>query len=136
VIVIDTNVISSFFVECPNTRSAKAMLFRDARWVAPLLWRSELRNTLVKLFTKGVVDRDDAIRVMIEAESLMSGSEYHVGSADVLDLALKAKCSAYDAEFVVLARELRVPLVTTDRELLEKFPETAVSPEKLLAGES
>lgn len=131
-IVIDTNVISYFFVECQYTRSAKSMLLQDARWVAPLLWRSELRNTLVKLFKKGVVDRDDAIRVIIEAESLMSGGEYHVGSADVLDLAIRAKCSAYDAEFVVLARELRVPLVTTDKELLEKFPETAVTPERFL----
>ncbi len=131
-IVVDTNAISYFFVECRYTRSAKSMLLQDARWVAPLLWRSELRNTLVKLFKKGVVDRDDAIRVIIEAESLMSGGEYHVGSADVLDLAIRAKCSAYDAEFVVLARELRVPLVTTDKELLEKFPETAVTPERFL----
>jgi predicted nucleic acid-binding protein len=135
VIVVDSNVISSFFVECPYTRSAKSILLQDARWVAPLLWRSELRNTLVKLFKKGVVDRDDAIRVILEAESLMSGGEYHVGSADVLDLAIRARCSAYDAEFVVLARELGVPLVTTDRELLDKFPGTAVSPEKFLAGE-
>lgn len=132
-IVIDTNVISYFFVECRYTLSAKSMLLKDARWVAPLLWRSELRNTLVKLFIKGVVDRDDAIRVIIEAESLMSGGEYHVGSADVLDLAMRAKCSAYDAEFVALARELGVPLVTTDRELLEKFPGTAVTPERFLA---
>jgi len=42
-------------------------------------------------------------------------------------------CSAYDAEYVVLARGARVPLVTTDKELLEKFPETAITPEAFLA---
>lgn len=132
-IVIDTNVISYFFVECEYTQSARKMLLRDTRWAAPLLWRSEFRNTLVKLFRKDLVERDDAFRIIREAGSLMSGGEYHVGSADVLDLALSSKCSAYDAEYVVLARELRVPLVTTDKELLGKFPETAIAPESFLA---
>jgi predicted nucleic acid-binding protein len=132
-IVIDTNVISYFFVECEYTESAQRMLLRDARWAAPLLWRSELRNSVAKMFRKELVGRDDAFRIIREAENLMSGGEYYVGSADVLDLTLSSKCSAYDAEFVVLARELRVPLVTTDKELLEKFPETAVSPEDFLA---
>jgi predicted nucleic acid-binding protein len=133
VIVIDTNVISYFFIECEYTQSARRMLLRDARWAAPLLWRSELRNMLVKLFKKALIERDDAFRILYEAESLMSGGEYRIGSADVLDLALSSKCSAYDAEFVVLARELRVPLVTTDKELLEKFPGTALTPEAFLA---
>jgi predicted nucleic acid-binding protein len=133
VIVIDTNVISYFFVECEYTPSARRMLHRDERWAAPLLWRSELGNTLVKLFRKDVIQREDAFRIILEAESLMSGGEYHVASADVLDLAISSKCSAYDAEFVVLAKDLGVPLVTTDKELLEKFPDTAVSPEMFLA---
>ena len=71
---------------------------------------------------------------MTEAESLMLGGEYHVVSADVLNLAASSGCTAYDAEFVALARGLSVPLVTMDRELLEKFPETAVTPERFLAG--
>jgi predicted nucleic acid-binding protein len=133
VIVVDTNVISFFFVDCEYARSARMILLRDARWTAPLLWRSELRSTLIKLFKKDLVERDDVFRIMAEAESLMSGGEYRVGSADVLDLAISSRCSAYDAEFVVLARDLGVPLVTTDKELLEKFPDVAVSPEAFIA---
>lgn len=56
-----------------------------------------------------------------------------VASGDVLDLAVASGCSAHDAEFVVLAKDLGVPLVTTDQELLEKFPETAINPEAFLA---
>jgi predicted nucleic acid-binding protein len=76
---------------------------------------------------------DDALRIISEAESMMSFNEHEVASDDVLELAALSGCSAYDAEFVVLARDLRVPLVTTDRELLEKFPETALTPERFLA---
>jgi predicted nucleic acid-binding protein len=35
-------------------------------------------------------------------------------------------CSPYDLEFVWLAMELGVPLVTTDQELLRVFPTVAV----------
>ena len=70
---------------------------------------------------------------MTEAESLMAGNEYAIVSGDVLSLAASSACSAYDAEFVVLARELGIPLVTTDKQLLDSFPETAVSPTRFLA---
>jgi len=67
-----------------------------------------------------------------QVESMMSGGEYAVASGDVLSLAASTACSAYDAEFVVLARELGVPLITTDKLLLESFPDTAVSPARFL----
>ena len=58
--------------------------------------------------------------------------EYTLVSADILNLAFTGGCSAYDAEFVALARDMGVPLVTADSSLLQKFPDTAVSPEHFL----
>jgi predicted nucleic acid-binding protein len=87
---------------------------------------------LVKCVRAGYVELNDAFRIMTEAESLMSEGEYAVTSGDVLSLAASTACSAYDAEFVVLARDLGVPLITTDKLLLESFPETAVSPPRFL----
>jgi predicted nucleic acid-binding protein len=133
VIVADTNLIAYFYVKGEYSDLANQVLLRDPRWAAPLLWRSEFRNTLIKCVRGGLVDLDDAYRIMNKAESLMAGSEYAVVSGDVLNLAASSACSAYDAEFVVLARELGVPLVTTDKQLLESFPETAVSPARFLA---
>jgi len=53
---------------------------------------------------------------------------YDFGLCYVLSLVASSSCTAYVSEFVVLARALGVPLVTTDKELLENFPATAVDP--------
>ena len=55
----------------------------------------------------------------------MSGSEYDVDSYAVLRLAESSGCSAYDCEYVALAKELRVRLVTLDKQVLGAFPETS-----------
>ena len=132
-IVVDTNLIVHFFANGDNSELAGRILVMDPGWSAPLLWRSEFRNTLVKCVRGELIEWSDAFQIMTEAESLMAGNEYAVVSGDVLSLAASSACSAYDAEFVVLARELGVPLVTTDKQLLEGFPDTAVSPERFIA---
>lgn len=43
----------------------------------------------------------------------------------MLALAERSGCSAYDCEYVAVARRLDVALVTEDRRLLKAFPETA-----------
>ena len=132
-IVVDTNLIVHFFAKGDNSELSARILVMDPGWSAPLLWRSEFRNTLVKCVRGKLIEWSDAFQIMNEAESLMAGNEYAVVSGDVLSLAASSACSVYDAEFVVLARELGVPLVTTDKQLLDSFPETAVSPTRFLA---
>ena len=68
-----------------------------------------------------------------DAEHLLAGREYSVASTSVLHLALRSGCSAYDCEFVALARDLDVNLITTDRQVLKAFPDTAMSPEDFAA---
>lgn len=132
-IVVDTNLIAYLLIDGGQTELAERVLQKDEAWASPLLWRSELCNALVKCVRSGLFGLNAAFRIMNEAESLMAGNEYAIVSGDVLSLAASSACSAYDAEFVVLARELGVPLVTTDKQLLESFPETAVSPARFLA---
>ncbi|MBN2266402.1 MAG: type II toxin-antitoxin system VapC family toxin [Candidatus Aminicenantes bacterium] len=132
-IVADTNLLAYLNIDGEFNQAARQVVLRDSEWVAPVLWRSELRNTLIKCFWGGLIGRDEAFAIMAAAEAMMAFNDYDVASDDVLELAASSGCSAYDAEYVVLARELRVPLVTTDKELLEKFPGTAVTPEEFLA---
>lgn len=128
-IVVDTNLIVHLLVNGERTAGAERVLGKDDDWVSPLIWRSEFLNTLVKGARHGLLGWDAAFLVMSEAESIMAGNEFGVVSGDVLSLAASSRCSSYDLEFVVLARDLGVPLVTTDKELLAAFPDIAVSPE-------
>jgi len=64
---------------------------------------------------------------MDQALRLMRGMEYQVTSLRVLSLVASSSCSAYDCEFVALAQDLDVPLVTVDRHILDQFPEPSIS---------
>ncbi|MCZ8315648.1 type II toxin-antitoxin system VapC family toxin [Phreatobacter sp.] len=124
-IVADANVIAYLLIPSPFTAMAERVYARDPEWVAPILWRSEFRNVLTLYVRRAVLTLDQAIQLQDEAEDLMRGHEYDVVSADVLSLASESGCSAYDGEFVALARFLGAPLVTADRRLAQAFPEYA-----------
>ena len=126
-IVVDTNVIGYLYLSSAYSEQAERALLKDAEWAAPLLWRSELRNVLALYMRKGWLSLEDAVRIMDEAVRLMAGREYAMDSVQVLELVEKSTCSAYDCEFVALARDLGVPLVTVDKQILRDFAREAMS---------
>jgi predicted nucleic acid-binding protein len=132
VIVADTNLIVYAILRSVHTRQAEAVLRADSAWHAPFLWRSEFCHVLVKQVRDGRIDAEDAPHVLARAEVLMLGGEHDVGAEDVLRLALSTTCSAYDCEFVALAQDLGVPLVTSDKQVLRAFPDVAVSPTRFI----
>ena len=125
-IVVDTNLLVHFYLRSERSELADKAFLKDPEWVAPLLWRSEFLNVLTTCLRKNIVNLELAIEIVGEAELLIESGEYSVGSLDILRLAAQSRCSAYDCEFVALARELNIPLVTTDKQILSDFPETAV----------
>jgi predicted nucleic acid-binding protein len=127
VIVVDTNALAYLLLGGEGTPRAREAFLKDPDWAAPLLWRSELRSVLAMHLRRRRLTLADALLVMREAETLLAGSEYLVESERVLGLAASSRCSAYDCEFVALAEQLGVPLVTSDEEILKAFPKLAVS---------
>ena len=126
-IVVDTNVIGYLYLTSERSSQAEGALLKDSGWVAPLLWRSEFRNVLALYIRKSILSLDDALRIMEEASTLMQGNEYDVASLQVMQLVAESTCSAYDCEFVALAKDLNLPLVTVDKKILEQFPKFAIS---------
>jgi len=126
-IVVDTNVVAYLLLGGEKTAGARLAFRKDPAWAAPLLWRSEFRNVLAAYLRRGTLRLSDALEVMRDAEALFRGAEYSVESGDVLKLVAESGCSAYDCEFVALAQQLGVPLLTSDAEILKDFAQTAIS---------
>ena len=126
-IVVDTNVLAYLYLPGDHTANAEALLQRDPEWAAPMLWRSKFRNILAGYIRRKTLTCEQAIKVQIEAENLLSGAEFEIDSRAVLELVRDSDCSAYDCEFIALAIKLKTKLVTMDGKLLRGFPARAVA---------
>lgn len=124
-IVVDSNTIIYLHVQSEKTDLALRALQKDPYWVAPPLWESEFRNVLAGYIRRHILKPDDAKLIMKSALQTMEGREILPSFDLVLDLIAESDCSAYDCEYVALARHLKVKLVTSDHKILRNFPETA-----------
>ncbi len=117
-----------------QTRVAEDVWLRDPVWHAPSLWVSEFCNILALYLRRGNLDLESVMPLVTLAEARFGEGEA-VASTDVLTLAATSGCTAYDCEFVALARKLEAPLLTFDQQLLAAFPRIAMHPEDWLARE-
>lgn len=126
-IVVDTNVLAYHLTPGPRRDEAKEVYLRDPEWAAPSLYRIETANFLAGRVSRGESTLPEALLFLEEALAAIDQREFPVDPADALRAAVVSGCTAYDCEFVVLARTLAVPLVTCDRQVLRAFPGVAVS---------
>lgn len=121
-IIVDTNILIYLYIQGEHTPSVESLIHIDCNWAAPLLWRSEFRNVLARYLRKKIVSLQQAQDIMNQAELLMIENEYQPSSETVLNLVSISNCSAYDCEFVSLAKQFDVPLITQDKKILAEFP--------------
>lgn len=126
-IAVDSNVVVYLYLPTALTPYAVKLRAKEPDWAVPRLWRSEMRSALSLYVRKQLITLDQAYRIQNSAETLLAASQFDVPSKEILQLAHESACSAYDCEFVALARALGVKLVTSDKKVLKAFPETAVS---------
>lgn len=134
-IVADTNLIAYLLIPGPKQSLAESVMTTDAVWIAPPLWRSEFRSVLGHYIRREGASLSSALRYVNEAELLFGDLEVAVpSSGSILRLVEHSTCSAYDCEFVALAEVMGVPLITSDRQILRQFPQTALSPEAFVGN--
>lgn len=126
-IVVDVNTIAYLWIPGEMTEFAEKAISKDSQWVSSTLWKSEFRNILAQYLRKGDMDSGTAQRCLEGAESQMSDQEYILPSSLVMRKVSASSCSAYDCEYVALADDLGVKLVTSDKKILKEFPKTAIS---------
>ena len=128
-IVVDSNVICYYALPGARTAVADRLRARDPQWCVPTLWRSEFRNVVVGQIRRGAIDLAAAQELVALTEAMLRDREFMVDSSSVLARAAESGCTAYDCEYVVLAEDLGVPLVTSDKQVLTAFPDRAIAPE-------
>ncbi|MCP4603578.1 MAG: type II toxin-antitoxin system VapC family toxin [Proteobacteria bacterium] len=126
-IIVDTNIIAYLYITGERTSQAEQLLTQFPHWNAPVLWRSEFRNVLSLYLRNQILQVDDVLLILQQADELLHGNEYQVPSTRIMQLVSTSICSAYDCEFVALAQYLDLPLVTADKKILREFPNIAMS---------
>ncbi|WP_309384897.1 type II toxin-antitoxin system VapC family toxin [Cerasicoccus frondis] len=99
---------------------------RDPAWASAPIWRSEFRNIVVRYVREGRLAAKVAQEVLRAADDKMHPRQYNIDNESVLDLALQTGLSAYQCEYLALAHDLNLPLVTTQYELVKAAPQIAV----------
>ena len=123
-IVVDVNVVAYFLIEGEYTEQARKLWRRDPDWRLPLLWRHEYLNVLSTFVRHGGADIADALVLWRRALDLFTEAEAEIDMEEALKLATLENISAYDAQYITLARQLGTVCVTEDKRLLKAFPGT------------
>lgn len=131
-IVVDTNVVASLWVPNDMDELAYKVLEKDPGWIAPLLWRSEFKNVLAIYLRADILALPVILQAIEEAEQLMDSKEFEVNATQVLSLIADSSCSSYDCEFIALADDLDLSLVTFDKKINKEFPDIAVQPKQFI----
>lgn len=128
-IVVDANLIGALFIQGEQSPVATRVFEKDPDWYAPLLWQSEMRSLITSYLRHRLITLDKSTQIMDEAHALMMEHERFVSSNLVLELVSMSKCTSYDCEYIALAREMNLTLVTFDKEVVGQFPGKAVFPQ-------
>ena len=113
---------------------AVALRQRTDDWFVPRLWRCEFRNVLARYLRARIIGQDQAKALIRGAEAELVDFEREVDSTEVMDLVAVSTCSAYDCEYVALARSTGNSLVTEDARIVRDFPDVAVTLATVLSG--
>lgn len=131
-IVVDSNIIAARNLTSALTPKAERVEEKDPVWIVPVLWRYEFQNILATSIKVKQITPDHAWDVWQRVSDILLENESDPSPAKVIDLVAQHGITAYDGQFIALAMEMGVPLVTQDRELQGKFPRVAVSMDDFL----
>lgn len=133
-IVADTSLIASFYLETELTSLAKKVHKKVPIWIFPPIWREEYANVLTKFARKDSSLTEKKVISHLEYTiSELEKYEKSVSLSATVQCALQHKISVYDAHFVQLAMEHDLIVVTEDQEIIKKCPVLAMSMEAFIA---
>jgi predicted nucleic acid-binding protein len=121
------------FSEEPDGRLI-GYLIRGHGAVAPWLWRVEVVNAVVRKERRGELRDQSVSEILNEIDRLsieLVGPRRQARPSDLAALAKKTGLTAYDAEYLQLALETGLPLMSLDQKLQRAAVESGVELVKL-----
>lgn len=133
-IVIDNSVAASWYLPEEGTYALEVLEHVEkapsARMLVPSLWYLEITNTLLVMERRKKILRKDRLKA-IEHIQLLPLDTAEPPSARVLvvleELAHRHQLSAYDAEYLRVAKDAKSPLATTDKALIRAAKKEGIS---------
>ncbi|MDD5675969.1 MAG: type II toxin-antitoxin system VapC family toxin [Chitinivibrionales bacterium] len=126
-IVVDANVIAYRFIAGEKTDYACRVQEKDRDWIVPVLWRHEFLNVLATTTRAGIITISEACTVWRAAIHALAQNEQTVDFEKALCCAVDGTISAYDAQYITLARNLNCFCITEDARLCKACPGAAIS---------
>ncbi len=121
-VLIDTNVLVFLLLQGEKTNEARALLEADNDWRSETFLLVEFTNVLATYLRSRELMREEAKRLLSDAEKLMQARLMNVAHGEALEMANEYFVSAYDGRFLALAWRLKSPLVTEDAKLRRAAP--------------
>ena len=131
--VVDTNVVAYYLLGTkPFVDEVRRFWRTIEEPCAPSHWEAELANAVWMAVRMGVLPTEEGhqkldLAARLGIESVANRSLWQ----PALTRALTSGAAVYDALFVELAAQRRLPLATFDRNVLKRFPEIAHRPRSL-----
>jgi|SRR5580658_3880252 predicted nucleic acid-binding protein len=126
-LAVDANVVAYLLIEGEHSKAARAIWVADPDWRLPALWHHEFLNVLATLGRTRNVARSELVETWRTAHALLANADHEIDGESALVIALDHRLSAYDAQYVAVARALKTHLVTEDQKLRRALPDETSS---------
>ncbi len=122
-IVVDVNIIVNLFIDGDHSNAAADLFEQDDQWYFPDIWLHETTNVISTYVKYGGLSIKKADQILNNAMAYFLNTTYSMPMTDVLKCSIKYNISAYDAEYIVLAKINNTQLVTVDKKLNKAIPQ-------------
>ncbi len=117
--VIDASIAGAWFLPDEQNDLADHIMQSLHSALVPSLFWFETRNLLLTAERRGRLKAGEALLSMAQLRRLPLQDAGSITDHLVLDLAVKRSLSAYDASYLALAIQNKLPLATLDRRLAD-----------------
>lgn len=128
-VVIDVSVSAAWLLADEQSEYANAVLELAGLSidpVAPSLWHYEMRNVLLTAFRRGRIKSSELLDALQYLDELAFQCFDPLSFEALTQLAMEYNLTVYDAAYLDLARQRRVPLATLDQSLIRAAEQCGV----------